>query len=136
MDLIYQNRLISAINKPTRITQKTCKNNRYIITNSFVENTFKTAIIKTDVSGQFPIFIFIPLTNLFTKNEVIYQYKRIINYERIEVFIQNIYKYGWIPLKLIRIQMKLTIISYQHFIYIMILILFMIPIVWIKQNRI
>ena len=120
--------MISAINKPTRITKKTCKNNRYIITNSFVENTLKTAIIKTDVSGQFPIFIFIPLTNLFTKNEVIYQHKRIINYERIEVFIQNIYKYGWIPLKLIRIQMKLTIISYQHFIYIMILILFMITI--------
>ena len=67
----------------------------HIITNSFVENTFKTAIIKSDVSYHFPIFVFIPSTNLLTKNDVIYQYKRIINDEKIEASLQNLYHYDW-----------------------------------------
>ena len=33
------------------------------------------------------------MTNLFTKNDVIYQYKRIINNEQIEAFLQNLYQY-------------------------------------------
>ena len=67
--------MIPTINKPTRVTKKTATAIDHII----VENTFKTAIIKTDVSNHFPICIFFPLTNLFTKNDVIYQYERTIN---------------------------------------------------------
>ena len=59
--------MIPTINKPTRVTKKTVTAIVYIITNSFVENTFKTAITKSDVSGHFPICIFIPSTNLFLK---------------------------------------------------------------------
>ena len=39
--------MIPTINKPTRVTKKTATETHHIITNSFVENTFKTAIIKT-----------------------------------------------------------------------------------------
>ena len=63
--------MITTIHKPTRLTKKTATAIDGIITNSFVENTFKTAIIKSDVSDHFPICIFIPSTNLFTKNDVI-----------------------------------------------------------------
>ena len=87
--------MIPTINKPTRVTKKTATVIDHIITKSFVENTFKTAIIKSDVSGHFPICIFISSTNLFTKNDVIYQYKRIINDEKIEAFLQNLYQYDW-----------------------------------------
>ena len=59
--------MIPTINKPTRVTKKTATAIDHIITKSFVENTFKTAIIKPDVSDHFPICIFIPSTNLFTK---------------------------------------------------------------------
>ena len=60
MNLIYQNGMIPTINKPTRVTKKTATETHHIITNSFVENTFKTAIIKSDVSYHFPICNFIP----------------------------------------------------------------------------
>ena len=65
--------MIPTINKPTRVTIKTATTIDHIVTNSFVENTFKTAIIKSHVSDHFPICVFIPSTNLFTKNDVIYQ---------------------------------------------------------------
>ena len=55
------------INKPTRVTRKTATAIYHIITNSFVENTFKTAIIKSDVSDHFPICIF------FSFNKLIYE---------------------------------------------------------------
>ena len=60
------------------------------------ENTFKIAIIK---SYHFPICIFIPSTNLFTKNDVIYQYKRTINDKTIEASLQNLYQYDWDTIK-------------------------------------
>ena len=91
--------MIPTINKPTRVTKKTATAIDHIITNSFVENTFKTAIIKTDVSDHFPICIFFPSTNLFTKNDVIYQYKRTINDKKIEAFLQNLYQYDWDTIK-------------------------------------
>ena len=91
--------MIPTINKATRVTKKTATAIDHIITNSFVENTFKTAIIKTDVSDHFPICIFFPSTNLFTKNDVIYQYKRTINDKKIEAFLQNLYQYDWDTIK-------------------------------------
>ena len=47
--------MIPTINKPTRVTKKTATSIDHIITNSFVENTFKTAIIKSGVSVFFPV---------------------------------------------------------------------------------
>ena len=83
--------MIPSINKP-RVTKKAASTIDHIIANSFVENTFKTAIINSDVSDHFPVSIFIPSTNIFTKNEVIYQYKRIFNDEKIEAFLPNVYQ--------------------------------------------
>ena len=42
---------------------------------------------------------FFPSTNLFTKNDVIYQYKRTINDKKIEAFLQNLYQYDWDTIK-------------------------------------
>ena len=55
MNLIYQNGMIPTIIKATRVTKKPATVIDHIITTSFVENTFKTATIKTDVSDHFPI---------------------------------------------------------------------------------
>ena len=104
--------MIPTINKPTRVTKKTATAINHIITNSFVENTFKTAIIKSDVSDHYPICIFIPLTNLFTKNDVIYQYKRTIKEKKLKLFFKIYQSLSGIPLKLIRMQMRITIITY------------------------
>ena len=59
--------MIPTINTPTRVTKKTGTTIDHIITNSFVENTFKTAIIKTDVSDHFPICIFFSFDKLIYK---------------------------------------------------------------------
>ena len=67
LNLIYQNGMIPTINKPTRVTKKTATAIDHIITNSFVENTFKTAVIKTDVSDHFPICIFFSFDKLIYK---------------------------------------------------------------------
>ena len=53
LNLTYQNGMISTINKLTRVTENT----GHIITNGFIKNTFKTAIIKTNVSNHFLICI-------------------------------------------------------------------------------
>ena len=90
LNLIYQNGMIPTINKPTRVTKKTATAIDHFITNGFPENTLKTAIIKSDVSDHFRICIFIPSTNLFAKNDVIYQYKS--KYETIQAFLQNLYQ--------------------------------------------
>ena len=91
--------MIPTINKPTRVTKKSKTATDHIITSSFVENTFKTAIIKSDVSNYFPICIFIPSANLFAISDVIYQYKRIINDEKNEAFLQNLCQYDWDTIK-------------------------------------
>ena len=44
---------------------------------------------------HFSICIFISSTNLSTKHEAIYRYKSIINDEKIEAFLQNLYQYDW-----------------------------------------
>ena len=43
-------------------------------------------------------FLFLQQT-YFKKNDVIYQYKRIINDEKIEAFLQNLYQYDWNTIK-------------------------------------
>ena len=64
---MYQNGVIPTINKPTRATKETVTATYHIITNSFVENTFKTAIMKLDVSDHFPFCIFFPFNKFIYK---------------------------------------------------------------------
>ena len=56
--------MIPTINKPTRVTKKAATAIDCIFTNSFVENTFKTAIIKSDVSDDFLICMFFSFSKL------------------------------------------------------------------------
>ena len=60
LNLIYQNSMIPTINKPTRVTRKTGLAIDQILTNSFIEATIKTDIIKSDVLDYFPICLFLP----------------------------------------------------------------------------
>ena len=69
------------INKPTRVTRKTTTSIDYIFTNSFIDTTIKTGIIRY-VSDQFPICLFIPSEKVSVENEIVYMYKRIINDEK------------------------------------------------------
>ena len=60
LNLIYQNGMILTLNKPTRVTRKTAAAINHILTNSFIDTTIKTGIIKYDVFDHFLICLFIP----------------------------------------------------------------------------
>ena len=90
--MIHQNGMIPTINKPTRVKRKTATAIDHILTNSFVDTTIKTGIIKSDVSDHFPICLFIPSEKISAESEIVYIYKRIINDETIAAFAQNLYE--------------------------------------------
>ena len=84
--------MIPTINKPTRVTIKTETAIDHILTNSFIDNTIKTGILKPDIPDHFPICLFIPSEKVSEENETIYIYKRIINDETIKDFTYNLYE--------------------------------------------
>ena len=59
LNLIYQNGLVPTINKPTRVTMKTATAIDHSFTNSFVDTNFEPGIFKTDISGHYPIYLFL-----------------------------------------------------------------------------
>ena len=82
VNLMFQFGSAPAINKPTRVINRTIYAIDHIITNSIYNNDFKTAIIRTDISDQFPITQAFKLRSSMSsenhqKNR--YLYKRIIN---------------------------------------------------------
>ena len=91
LDLIYQNSLIPTINKPARVTMKTATAIDYILTNSFVDTNFKSAIFKTDISDHFPICLFLPSPKVKKESETTFIYKRIVNTLSIKMFKQVIW---------------------------------------------
>ena len=55
INLMFQFGLVPATNKPTRITKTTISAIDHIITNSIINNEFKSAILTADISDHFPI---------------------------------------------------------------------------------
>ena len=92
MNIIYRNGMIPTINKPTRITRTTATAIDHILTNSFIDRNFKTAIFKSDVSDHFPICFIIPSTKPKMENKTSFIFKRIFNFDAINTFKQNLPK--------------------------------------------
>ena len=67
---------MTLIINPTRVTNKTATTIDHILTNSYTETIFKTAIFKYDVSDHLPICLIIPSLKFSPKNKVNYIYKR------------------------------------------------------------
>ena len=82
--------MIPTMNK--RVTRKTETAIDDILTNSFIDKTIKTGIIKFDISDYFPICLFIASEKVSVGNEIVYIYIRIVNDETIEAFTQNLYE--------------------------------------------
>ena len=95
LNIIYRNGMIPTINKPTRVTRTTATAIDHILTNSFADRNFKTAIFKSDVSDHFPICFIIRSTKPKIENKTSFIFKRIFNFETINSFKQNLYKTNW-----------------------------------------
>ena len=57
LNLTFQNFLIPAINKPTRITKIKATLTDHILTNDYVNTNSSTGIVKSEISHHFPIFL-------------------------------------------------------------------------------
>ena len=55
INLMFRFGLVSTANKPTRIAKDTISAIDHIITNSIINNEFKAAILRADISDHFPI---------------------------------------------------------------------------------
>ena len=109
LNLIYQNNLISTINKPTRVTMKTATAIDHILSNYFVDTDFKSAIFKTDIAGHFPVCLLLPLPSIAkSENETTSIYKRTFISDSIEMYNKNCMKLIGKKLKRIKILMKST----------------------------
>ena len=60
--------MIPTIKKPSRVTRKTTTAIDHILTNSFTNTVFKTAIFKSDISDHFPVCFIIPSSMKQTNN--------------------------------------------------------------------
>ena len=87
--------MILIINKPTRVTNKTATAIDHILTNSYTETIFKTAIPKCDVSGHSPICLIIPSLKFSSKNKDIYIYKRSFNEQSIINLKKKHFQIDW-----------------------------------------
>ena len=87
--------MIPTINKPTRVTRKTATAIDHILTNCFIDRTFKTAIFKSDISDHFPICFIIPSMKTKIKNETSFLYKRDFNTDTKHAFQNELYETNW-----------------------------------------
>ena len=108
----YQNGIIPTINKPTRVTKRIATPINRIITNCFTENTFKAAIIRSDVSDHFLICIFFLQQNSLQKIKLSINIKESLMMKQLKLFFKISIKISGMQLKLIRKKIKLPIISY------------------------
>ena len=109
LNLIYQNNLISTINKPTRVTMKTATAIDHILSNYFLDTDFKSAIFKTDIADHFPVCLLLPLPSIAkSENETTFIYKRTFSSDSIEMYNKNCMKLIGKKLKRIKILMKPT----------------------------
>ena len=98
-DLMFQHGLIPVINKPTRVTRRSASAIDHIVTNSFLNTKIKTGIIQTEVSDHFAIFLISENGNLSHHQDHITIFKRQINDQSINYFINLISEVDWNVIK-------------------------------------
>ena len=92
LNIIYRNSMIPTINKPTRVTRKTATAIDHILTNCFIDGTFKTAIFKSDISDHFPICFIIPSMKTKIKKRHLFSIK---GTDAKHAFQNELYETNW-----------------------------------------
>ena len=92
LNLIYQNSLIPATSKPTRVAMKTVTAIDHILANFFVDTNFKSAIFETDIPDHFPICLFLSSPKVKSESETTFIYKRMVDILATEMFKQQLYE--------------------------------------------
>ena len=69
---------------------KTATATDHILTDSFVDTNFKSAVFKTDISDHCPICFFLLLPKVKPESETTFIYERIVNTLAIEMLKQEL----------------------------------------------
>ena len=64
LNLVHQNGMIPTKKKQTRVTRKTATSIDHILTNTFMDRTFKSGLFKSDVSDHYLVIFLILLSKL------------------------------------------------------------------------
>ena len=92
---IFNNSMVPVINKPTRVTMRTCTAIDNIFVNSLFGSKFLPGIIKSDISDHFPIFIIMKEID-FKKQEKFTKIKyHLITEDRKMEFKQRLQESNW-----------------------------------------
>ena len=102
LNIIYENSMIPIINKPTKVTNKTVTAIDHILTKSHTETILKTAILKCDVSDNFPICHIIPSLKFLLKNEIVNTYKKSFNESSVFNFKKKIFQIDWQEIEILQ----------------------------------
>ena len=95
LNLTFQNFLIPAISKPTRVTKANATLIDHILTNDFLDTASSTGIVKSDISDHFLIFLITSaqyLDNIQNKTTI---RKREINEKSRQYFMEILNKVNW-----------------------------------------
>ena len=95
LNIIYRNSLILTISKPKRVPRKTATAIYHILTNSFIDRSFKTTIFKSDISDYFTICFTAPTTKPKIEDKTFFIFKIIHKAEPINTFKQKLYEANW-----------------------------------------
>ena len=94
LNLIFSHSFIPLINKPTRISKNNATVIDHILTNTFINNDYKSGIIKTDISDHFPVFI-IADAELNKTHKTEFIFKREINSVNLSEFNESLLTVDW-----------------------------------------
>ena len=95
LNLAYENGMIPTISKPARVTRKIATAIDHILTNAFVDRTFKSGIYKTHGSDHLPVIFLIPSVNLLNKDKTSCICKRFVADEAITAYNISFYGNNW-----------------------------------------
>ena len=94
INLMFQFGLVPTTNEPTRITKDTISAIYHIITNSIINNEFKTAILTAEIPDHFPT-IYNKLKTKLDVPKTQFLYKHIINENLIKAFKSRLHEISW-----------------------------------------
>ena len=95
IDLMFSKGMLSVINRPTRISKNKFSCIDHIYTNSFLNSSIISGIVKTDISDHFPVFIVDKSINRTNYPDKIEKHVRMINEKNLTKFKNLLNERDW-----------------------------------------
>ena len=94
LNILFSHSFIPLINKPTRISKHNATVIDHLLTNTFIDKSYLTGIVKTDISDHFPVFL-ITESELNKTSENEFVFKRKISDVKLREFKEALAYIDW-----------------------------------------